>query len=243
MINDILKPATSSLTRFQSFSVHILISIVFGAVFLLLSQPLCVENTVCNVLQQNFHPTKEILIWDGKWENTAAFLFFSYIAGLFLFVFSRSSFKLLSGFCRWCSKNWCSKILKWLKEKVCKQQSKDSEKTVDDVDLLVYLENHELVKDVHMLNLFYSSIARFLFAITTLGLLLLFPWLHYIPSLHILKLSIVLFIIIVIPILTLLFFAQSIDREVNAFTDQIKTKVKRICNSIALAQYKVRMHC
>lgn len=157
-MSTIEQAAVSFLSGFKIFFFHALAFLAFGSAFIFLSQSLCRDGWICNNYLGN-------LSFGINFENridVVKFLLFSYIVGLLLYAFSRLVFsKTLRGF-------FDKHIFK-------KKEYSNGEQKLNDIEILVYLESHPLVKDFYLMQLFYSFIVRLLFGFFAISTILFAP--------------------------------------------------------------------
>lgn len=180
----------SFLSSFKTFFFFTLAFIVFGSAFLFLSY----------ILPYKFILESKMVDLGGT-ENIFQFLVFSYIGGL-----------LLYGFSLLCFRGWYRFLQPQLLKLFNGKQSNASNE-INDVEIIVYLEQHPGVSDVYTLQLFYSLITYLLFSLSAFVTLFfgcgLYMW-------------ILIFV-------TLLLFALglSADKSVNVFGGQTKDVINK----------------
>lgn len=189
MMNGISSQIVSFLASFKTFFFFVLAFIIFGSGLLFLFQ---------------FLPSRiflfDFLIADLN-SNTFQFLVFAFIIGLLLYAFS-----LL------CFRGWYNYV-KPLFLKIFRKQKNNTPSTVNDVEIIVYLEQHPGVSDVYSLQLFYSLISYLLFSLFSFITLFfacgLYFWIFLIVTLILFKLGL------------------SANLSANAFADQIKDVINK----------------
>ncbi len=181
----------SFLASFKTFFFFVLAFMIFGSCFLFLFQVLPSNFPLPNFVTTNF----------GGMDNTFRFLVFAYIIGLLFYAFS-----LL------CFRGWYNYIQPLLL-KIFRKQKSDTQSKVNDVEIIVYLEQHPGVSDVYTLQLFYSLISYLLFS------LFAFVTLFFACGFH----------VWIFVLITLLLFklGLSSNASVNAFGNQIKDVISK----------------
>lgn len=205
-MSDISKQTISFLASFKIFFFNILIFLLFGIVFLFLAQSICGESTICGFIRSANPSLFDLTKVDFSTpENTTRTLTFSYILGLLLWAFARLCFS--------------RRLRRFFDHDTLDNTKKGTEKMpTGDVDIYIFLgkKDNSLVADVHFLNLFQSSIVRLLFAIITLSVIFFAPMTHLIFLLGVGSIIILLFVLNI-----------TTDREVNAFGQQIRNRIKK----------------
>ena len=186
-MNSIGQGVVSFLSSFKAFFFFILAFLIFGSAFLFLSQPLCEKGWLCS---SYLKPIFSSIVFNfDERIDIVKFFILSYIVGLLLYEFSRLIFKGV---------------------RLLDRESNEKERP-NDIDIYIYLESHELARDIYMLQIFYSSIARLLLGTVGIAVILFStqPMILYLLS-------------VLATFVFLIWLNRSADSAVHALGKQIK---------------------
>lgn len=185
----------SFLSSFKAFFFFTIAFIVFGSAFLFLSQPLCEKGWLCNNYLQPILGSNIFNFADSV--GIIKFLIFAYIVGLLIYEFSRLIFK----------------IVRYIPDR--KQKEEKKRERPNDIDIYTFLGGRDLARDIYMLQVFYSSVARLLLGTVGLAVILFSPqsWILFLLS-------------IIVSFVFLIWINVSADGTVHALGEQIKDIMK-----------------
>lgn len=191
MPNGFLQQILSFLSNFKAFFFFVIAFIVFGSAFLFLFQPPCEKGWLCNNYIKPIF-SSGVFNFDGS-IGIFKFLIFSYIVGLLLYEFSRLIIK----------------VVRYIVVPKINEEKKGERP--NDIDFYIYLGGRDFARDIYMLQIFYSSIARLLLGTVGLAVILFSSQslLLFLPS-------------VIISFTFLIWINISADRVVHALDGQIK---------------------